>query len=61
MWFQVNQHKERLIRTFNKKVSEVEIIICQVISITARLIVPFNSYYHTYRQEGNSFIYFFFI
>ena len=43
MWFEVNQHKERSIRTFNEKGSEVEIIICQVISITARLIVPFNT------------------
>ena len=43
LWFEVNQHKERSIRTFNEKGSEVEIIICQVISITARLIVPFNN------------------
>ena len=43
MWFEVNQHKERSIRTFNEKGSEVKIIICQVISITARLIVPFNN------------------
>ena len=42
MWFEVNQHKERSIRTFNEKGSEVEIIVCQVILITARLIVPFN-------------------
>ena len=42
LWFEVNQHKECSIRTFNEKGSEVEIIICQVISITARLIVLFN-------------------
>ena len=43
LWFEVNQHKERSIRTFNEKGSEVEIIICQVILITARLIVLFNN------------------
>ena len=41
LWFEVKQHKERSIRTFNEKGSEVEIIICQVISITARLIVQY--------------------
>ena len=41
MWFEVNQHKERSIRTSNEKGSEIE-IICQVISITDKLIVPFN-------------------
>ena len=48
MWFEVNQHKERLIRTFNKKGSKVEIIICQVISITVRLIVTFNKFQSEY-------------
>ena len=48
MWFEVNQHKERSIRTFKENGSGVEIIICQVILITARLIVPFNMYLHKY-------------
>ena len=47
LWFEVNQHKERSIRTFNEKGSEVEIIICQVISITARLIVLFHTVFCT--------------
>ena len=55
LWFEVNQHKERSIRTFNEKGSEVEIIICQVISITARLIVPSTSatwFCQTFMAQG---------
>ena len=52
MWFEANQHKERSIRTFNEKGSEVEIMICQVILITARLIVPFNTIHITLVWAG---------
>ena len=54
LWFEVNQHKERSIRTFNEKGSEVEVIICQVISITARLIVPFNK--ETAKEQKGHFV-----
>ena len=52
LWFEVNQHKEHSIRTFNEKGSEIEIIICQVISITARLIVPFNNFRYLHRLKN---------